>query len=132
MGLTVIIEENKIEEASHFAEKMLHYGGRLMSCLEGMRRGQESMNHRMIDYNQPRDHHPDPFSMEKVWQHPHVMQERTHYINERQGEGYNNKGYMGNYGTHNYGEWYNQRDFDGMYEGREMPGTRPMYRRYNG
>lgn len=116
MGLTVIIEESKIEEASHFAEKMLHYGGRLMGCLEDMRRGGEGMNHRMIDYNQPREHHPNPYGMEKMWQHPHMM----HEVNYRQ---------EGGYGTHNYEGGYGNRDYDEMGEHRGVPGTGP-YGRY--
>ena len=77
MGFTVIIEESKIEEASHMAEKMLHYGGRLMSCLENMRRGGESMHHRMVA---PEMEH---------WQHPHQMQERYRDMNFREHDGYN-------------------------------------------
>ena len=56
------------------AEKMLHYGGRLMSCLEDMRRGGENMHHRMIA---PGMEH---------WQHPHQMHER--YRDMREHDGY--------------------------------------------
>ena len=118
MGLTVIIEESKIEEASHMAEKMLHYGGRLMSCIEDMRRGGERMNHRMIDYNQPREHHPNPYGMEKMWQHPHMM----HEVNYRHG----------GYGTHNYDEGYEHRGgYDEMNERRGM-GYGTPYGRFKG
>lgn len=106
MGLTVIIEESKIEEASHMAEKMLHYGGRLMSCIEDMRRGGERMHHRMIA--------PEP----EHWQHPHQM----HEVNYRHG----------GYGAHNYDEGYEHRGgYDEMNERRGM-GYGTPYGRFKG
>lgn len=46
------ITENKFDELVENAEKMLKYGGKVMSCLEDMRRGEGRMGERspMPDY----------------------------------------------------------------------------------
>ena len=48
----VEITENKFDELVENAEKMLKYGGKVMSCLEDMRRGEGRMGERspMPDY----------------------------------------------------------------------------------
>lgn len=48
MGYMIEITENKFDELAENAEKMLRYGGKVMSCLDSMRR--ERMGERMPDY----------------------------------------------------------------------------------
>jgi hypothetical protein len=46
------IKESKFDELAENAERMLHYGGKVMSCLDGMRRDGGRMGERspMRDY----------------------------------------------------------------------------------
>lgn len=56
------ITENKFDELAENAEKMLRYGGKVMSCLDEMRNGGSRMGARnpMRDYrDQWRDHDMD-------------------------------------------------------------------------
>lgn len=48
MGYMIEITEDKFDELSENVEKMLRYGGKVMSCIDGMRR--ERMGERMPDY----------------------------------------------------------------------------------
>ena len=45
MGYIIEITEDKFDELSENVEKMLRYGGKVMSCIDGMRR--ERMGERM-------------------------------------------------------------------------------------
>lgn len=47
----VEITENKLDELVENAEKMLKYGGKVMSCLEDMRRGERRRYERGMDYD---------------------------------------------------------------------------------
>ena len=57
------ITESKFDELSENVEKMLRYGGKVMSCIDGMRR--ERMGERMSmpdyrdDWRNERDDHDD-------------------------------------------------------------------------
>lgn len=48
MGYMIEINEDKFDELAENAEKMLRYGGKIMSCLDGMKR--ERMGERMPEY----------------------------------------------------------------------------------
>lgn len=41
MGMIIQITEEKIDELAEGMEEMLHVGGRMMSCIENLRRGSE-------------------------------------------------------------------------------------------
>lgn len=43
--MRIVISEDKKDEMSELCEKMLHYGGKLMSCLENL--DEDSMGERM-------------------------------------------------------------------------------------
>lgn len=63
MGYMIEITEDKFDELSENVEKMLRYGGKVMSCIDGMRR--ERMGERMPmpdyrdDWRNERDDHDD-------------------------------------------------------------------------
>lgn len=40
MGYAIEISSSKIDKLSDYAEKMLHYGGMLMRCIEGLEDGE--------------------------------------------------------------------------------------------
>ena len=42
--MKIIMTENKKEKMSEYAEKMLHYGGKLMQCIESL--GDDDMGER--------------------------------------------------------------------------------------
>lgn len=46
--MKIIVTESKKEKMSEYAEKMLHYGGKLMQCIESL--GDEEMGERDEDY----------------------------------------------------------------------------------
>ena len=48
MGYMIEIKEDKFDELAENAEKMLRYGGKVMSCLDSMKR--ERMGERMPEY----------------------------------------------------------------------------------
>ena len=52
MATIIEIQENKLENLTEYAEKMLRYGGKLMSCLEEIGRSKnynEKYGRRFID-----------------------------------------------------------------------------------
>ena len=63
MGYMIEITESKFDELSENVEKMLRYGGKVMSCIDEMRR--ERMGERMPmpdyrdDWRNERDDHDD-------------------------------------------------------------------------
>lgn len=48
MGYMIEIKEDKFDELTENAEKLLRYGGKIMSCLDSMKR--ERMGERMPEY----------------------------------------------------------------------------------
>lgn len=46
--MKIIVTESKKEKMSEYAEKMLHYGGKLMQCIESL--GDDDMGERDEDY----------------------------------------------------------------------------------
>lgn len=46
MGMIIQISEESIDELSEGLENMLHVGGKMMSCVEKMRRGSSDMGYR--------------------------------------------------------------------------------------
>lgn len=50
MGYMIEITESKFDELAENAEKMLRYGGKLMSCIDGMRNGRMGERSPMRDY----------------------------------------------------------------------------------
>lgn len=60
MGYMIEITENKFEELAENAEKMLRYGGKVMSCLDSLKHGRMGERSPMPDYRDGwRDHGRD-------------------------------------------------------------------------
>lgn len=53
--MRLIVTESKKEKMSEYAEKMLHYGGKLMQCIENL--GDDDMGERDEDYMGERNHY---------------------------------------------------------------------------
>lgn len=64
------ITENKMSDLYEYAEKMLKYGGKMMSCLEDLKEG-KSMGHRGYGYGNRHDGYG-----EREWEDEDEMGER--------------------------------------------------------
>ena len=86
MGFMVQIEESKVDKMTEYAEKMLKYGGKLMSCIEemseesGMGYRRDSMGGRYADRSGSMGYRRDYGRKDDDWEdEDEMMGERRGY-----------------------------------------------------